>query len=132
MRQLPQTLAGTVTPFKGNGRKLGYPTANVKLTTELTDGIYFGYADMAGFTDHPSLVFIGTPTTMGDVDRRLEVHLLDIPDEDYYELPLSITIHHYHRPNQTFGSIQELEAVLKDDEAAGRQWFAISGAASNT
>lgn len=124
---LPQTFTGIVTRFKGNGRKLGYPTANLTTNTDLKDGIYFGYANLAGFLRQPSLVFIGTPTTMGDTERRLEVHLLDIPDEDYYDQELCATIHHYHRANETFASIEELLAVLRADETAGRRWFAGQG-----
>lgn len=120
---LPATLHGTVTRFKGNGRRLGYPTANITAETGLKDGVYFGFADLAGFSSHPSLIFVGVPTTVGDTERRAEVHLLDIPDEDYYDKPLTATAEHYHRANQTFAGIDELVAVMKADEAAARAWF---------
>lgn len=121
--ELPVTLSGTVTRFKGNGRKLGYPTANLTIETDLKDGVYFGQADLAGWVQSPALIFIGTPTTLGDTDRRVEVHLLDIPDKDYYEQPLGVTIQCYHRGNQTFANIDQLLEVMQADEVAARQWF---------
>ena len=79
------SISGVVTKYKGNGRKLGYPTANITTIADISDGVYFGYADLAEYQNQPALIFIGTPTTIGDKDRRLEAYLLDIPDKDYIE-----------------------------------------------
>lgn len=117
-------MRGNTVRFKGNGRKLGYPTANLTVTSSPEDGVYFGYATLDQYNNHPALIFIGIPTTMGDKDRRVEVHLLDIPDKDYYNLPLSITVNEFHRPNRTFNSVDELVEAMKHDESAARQWFA--------
>jgi riboflavin kinase/FMN adenylyltransferase len=119
----PVTIKGTVTRFNGKGRQLGYPTANLTKKTVTRDGVYFGFSDLAGFSRHPSMIFVGTPTTLGDKGRRVEAYLLDIPDKDYYDQPLSVTLEHYHRPNQTFPSIDELLVIMKADEAAARKWF---------
>ncbi len=119
----PVTLSGTVTRFQGNGRRLGYPTANLTTETDLADGVYFGFADLADWTRHPAIIFIGTPTTMGDTARRVEAHLLDITDKDYYDLPLKVSIEHFHRPNQKFASAAELIEAMQADEAAARHWF---------
>ncbi len=128
MGTLPTTLHGTITRFKGNGRKLGYPTANLLTVTDMHDGIYFGFADLAEWSHQPALIFIGTPTTIGDPERRTEVHILDIPDQDYYDQLLGVTLQHYHRPNQTFGSIEALIQAMAADEHACRRWLqSISG-----
>ena len=119
----PVVLNGAVTRFKGNGRRLGYPTANLKVETDLQDGVYFGYADLANWSHHPAIIFVGVPTTMGDTQRRVEAYLLDIPDKDYYDLPLKVSIEQFHRPNQTFDNVDELLKVMHEDEAAARQWF---------
>lgn len=124
-------LTGIVTPFKGNGRELGYPTANITTKTDLDDGVYFGYASLAVYDRQPALIFIGVPTTMGDTERRVEVHLLDIADEDYYEQDLKVWICFFHRSNQTFESVTELLNVMRDDEAAGRAWLANNPLASS-
>lgn len=119
----PLTISGTTTRFNGTGRQLGYPTANLAADTAAKDGVYFGFADLAGFSRHPSLIFVGVPTTVGDQQRRVEVHLLDIPDKDYYGQPLSASLEHYHRANQTFAGIDELVLAMKADETAARRWF---------
>ena len=119
-------LSGTVTKFKGNGRRLGYPTANLMSTKTglgLDDGIYFGFADLAGWVRQPAVIFVGVPTTMGDSDRRVEAYLLDIPDQDYYGQSLKLAVRHYHRANQTFANTRQLLEAMKADEAAARQWF---------
>ncbi len=122
--ELPVTFSGVVARYKGDGRRLGYPTANISTHTAVKDGVYFGFADLDGFSRHPSLIFIGTPTTMGDLRRRIEVHLLDIPDKDYYDLPLEVTAEHRHRANHTFHNVTELVEFMHADEAAAREWFA--------
>lgn len=124
----PVKVQGVVTAFKGDGRKLGYPTANLTSQTDLVDGVYFGYADLAHFSHHPALIFVGTPTTLGETERRVESHLLDIPDKDYYGQSLKLSIRHYHRPNRTFEDVSSLVAVMQDDEAAARQWFKLPNA----
>lgn len=120
---MKSNIQGVVKKYKGNGRKLGYPTANIDVKTDLQDGVYFGFADLAGYKHSPALIFIGTPTTVGDTDRRVEAHLLDIADKDYYGLPISLEVHEFHRANQTFDSIDELMKYMHDDEAKARAWF---------
>ena len=116
-------IKGTTKRNKGNGRKLGYPTANIQSATRLKDGVYFGFASLASYQRWPALIFIGTPTTLGDKTRRVEAHLLDIEDEDYYGLDIQIEPIHFHRPNQTFDSTRNLVSAMKRDEIAGRKWF---------
>jgi riboflavin kinase/FMN adenylyltransferase len=128
----PVTLQGQVSPFQGDGRRLGYPTANIRTATELTEGIYFGFADLASFAARPALIFIGVPTTMGEAERRVEVHVLDIPDKDYYDQALSVRIEYFHRPNERFSDVKTLIAAIQADEAQARDWFAKNNNVSNT
>lgn len=125
MSKLPTLarLSGPVTAFQGNGRKLGYPTANLATATSLQDGVYFGYADLATYAHHPAMIFVGQPITMGDPERRVEAHLLDIPDKDYYGDMLQLQVCYFHRPNQLFDSVDELLEAMKDDETRARVWF---------
>lgn len=125
----PLTLRGIVSRFKGDGRRLGYPTANLDVDTGAADGVYFGFADLNGYKRHPSIIFVGVPTTLGDARRRVEAHLLDITDKDYYDLPMAITLGQYHRANRTFEDADSLISAMKDDEAAARRWFKEGGRA---
>jgi FAD synthase len=122
----PVNLQGIVTRFKGDGRRLGYPTANLKIKTGLSDGVYFGFADLGDWTAQPTIIFIGTPTTMGETDRRVEAHLLDIPDRDYYDQNLRLEIKSFYRANKTFDNVEQLLEAMRGDEAEARRWFAAN------
>ena len=120
---MESSIQGIVTKYKGNGRKLGYPTANIAVKSNNKDGVYFGYAGLGKYINSPSLVFIGVPKTIGDTDNRVEVHILDIPDIDYYGETLTIRITHFYRDNKKFESIEQLVTAMKQDEKAARGWF---------
>ncbi len=120
-------ISGKTKRFSGNGRGLGYPTANINTDVELIDGVYLGYASLGEFKDNPAMIFVGIPATVGDKVWRVEAHLLDIPDQDYYDLPISARLIHYIRPNQTFASVNKLQEQMKDDEAYARKYFKGAG-----
>jgi riboflavin kinase/FMN adenylyltransferase len=120
---LPVQLQGVAKPYQGNGRQLGYPTANIAADTDLQDGVYFGYADLGEFKQQPALIFIGIPTTLGDTERRVEAYLLDIPDQDYYDQTLTVYIREFHRPNQKFADFATLLQAIQTDEVQAREWF---------
>lgn len=118
-------VSGIVKAYNGNGRKLGYPTANIGAKITLRDGVYFGFANLGGYKHHPALIFIGEPITIGDPIRRTEAYLLDIADVDFYGQKLSLEICEFHRPNELFKSVDELIITIKKDETAARQWFKL-------
>ncbi|MFI5271187.1 MAG: riboflavin kinase [Candidatus Saccharimonadales bacterium] len=119
----PVLLSGEVTRFRGDGRRLGYPTANIRAETDLTEGVYFGFANLVTFSQKPSLIFVGVPKTMGESEKRVEVHILDIPDVDYYKNVMTVLIEYFHRPNKRFKTIQELVRTMHVDESTAREWF---------
>lgn len=121
-------LSGKAVRFTGRGRQLGYPTANITTNTGLADGIYFGYGDLDKYTDCPTLIFIGAPKGFGDFRQRIEAHLLDIPDKDYYGQTLTLRIYKYHRPSYDFVNEAQLVKAMKEDEIAARKWFKPNGA----
>lgn len=118
-------LSGVTKHYKGNGRKLGYPTANIAADTHLTDGVYFGFASLGRLLNKPALIFIGVPTTVGDTTRRVEAYLLDIADKDHYNERLKLDIRRFYRPNEKFDSVEELLVQMKKDEQDARDWFKI-------
>lgn len=124
MYSLPSKLNGIIRASSGNGRKIGYPTANLNTETTLRDGVYFGYANLNKFKDNPALIFIGAPITLGDKKRRIEAHLLGVPDVDYYGSELQLEIITFRRPNQKFSSAEELIKAMRADEVAANKWFA--------
>ncbi len=120
---LPLEIEGMTRSYKKNGRMLGYPTANIPVDTELPDGIYFGTATLLNYKNRPSLIFLGVPHLKGDSERRLEVHILGIPDVDYYNQRLAVSIQIFHRNNKAFPSITVLQKAISEDEVQARNWF---------
>jgi riboflavin kinase/FMN adenylyltransferase len=118
-----ELLIGKTKAYSGNGRKLGYPTANIGVETDLADGVYFGFATLGKFVDHLAMIFIGVPTTVGDTERRVEAHLFDVEDRDYYGQKIKIEVCHFHRSNQKFNSVADLTAAIQEDEIAARKWY---------
>lgn len=119
-------VSGIVKHYNGNGRKLGYPTANIGAKITLRDGVYFGFADLGQYKHHPALIFIGEPITIGDPIRRTEAYLLDITDEDFYGKKLNLEICEFHRPNELFTSVEVLIKTIKNDENTARKWFGLN------
>ncbi len=92
-------LFGTVVKGHGIGRKLGFPTANLKPENELlpAPGIYAAWTQIQKSTDStsdfqpptseiPSAVFIGIRKTFADHQPVIEAHLLDFEDDLYGQL----------------------------------------------
>jgi riboflavin kinase/FMN adenylyltransferase len=127
----PITLRGKVIPYKGNGRKLGYPTANLNADTDLKDGVYFGFANLGEFHDQPAIVFVGVPLSVNDTGRHVEAHLLDIPDQDYYGQDLTVTVGHFHRENRAFANLEELMVTIREDVSTARHWFTKKPSSGN-
>ncbi|MCH5174826.1 MAG: bifunctional riboflavin kinase/FAD synthetase [Prevotellaceae bacterium] len=107
-------LQGSVVRGFQNGRRLGYPTANMqvnslKLIPE--NGVYLVRSDM-GF----GMLNIGTrPTLHNGTERSIEVHLFDFQD-DLYDTTMRIEILHHLRKEREFGSLEALKRQLAEDE----------------
>ena len=107
-------LQGQVVRGFQNGRRLGYPTANLqvnplKLIPE--NGVYLVKSNV-GF----GMLNIGTrPTLHNGTERSIEVHLFDF--QGYlYDTTMKIEILHHLRKEREFGSLEELKRQLAEDE----------------
>ncbi|MBI5561356.1 MAG: bifunctional riboflavin kinase/FAD synthetase [Deltaproteobacteria bacterium] len=70
------SIKGRVVKGRGVGGGIGYPTANLSVTSELipADGVYAGFAVVDG-TAHQAAINIGPSPTFGVGARRIEAHL---------------------------------------------------------
>ena len=114
----PHRVDGVVERGDQRGRKLGFPTANLR-TDEWTalpsDGVYGGYIvrlDEGGRTvAAPPLgigaISIGTNPTFEVRQRRVEAYILDF-DGDLYGDALGFEFTHRVRGQQRFDTVQEL------------------------
>lgn len=107
---------------KGNqlGRKLGYPTANVKLFNEEKiipgDGIYAVKTEIEDKNIFfEGMMSIGVRPTIGVSERTIEVNIFEF-DEDIYSKPIRVYVHEYLRAEVKFDSLQALTDQLKKDK----------------
>jgi riboflavin kinase/FMN adenylyltransferase len=100
------------------GRKLGYPTANLKSTDNekigLGNGIYAVYADVKG--EHKKgMMSIGFRPTVDGKKRVVEVNLFDF-DNEIYGQTIRIYAKKYLRQEAKFDTIEELVKQIAQDK----------------
>jgi riboflavin kinase/FMN adenylyltransferase len=125
-------LAGVVVRGDGRGRLLGYPTANVQLTSADSvpdDGVYAGRIRLQDGSEHVTALSVGRrPTYYEDGDLLVEAHLLDF-DGDLYGQHVELEVGAHVRGQMRFSSGDELvsqiardvEMVRERDPGAGRR-----------
>lgn len=110
------TIKGTVVHGLQNGRKIGFPTANLKPYCELlqipANGVYSAWAIVRGMK-YMAMLNIGfRPTVSSNCDvRTIEAHLLDF-DCDIYGEELSLSFVSYIRPERRFDGLESLAGQL--------------------
>jgi len=120
----PYPLAGTVVRGDGRGRQLGYPTANLQLSSHRKmipqDGIYFAQVEI-DTTVYSCMVSIGVrPTFFTHGLRTIEAHLLDF-DGDLYGRTITLQFLKRLRDERKFDSATQLiEQMNKDKEESRR------------
>ena len=120
----PYPVAGTVVRGDGRGRQLGYPTANLQLSSNRKmipqDGIYFAHVEMDS-TAYACMVSIGVrPTFFTHGQRTIEAHILDF-DGDLYGRTITLQFLKRLREERKFdGAAQLIEQMNKDKEESRR------------
>ena len=117
------TLSGTVTPYTGNGRKMGFPTANIPIPTNTPEGLFLGHVKLEK-KDWPALIFIGAPITLNDPLKRAEAFVLDFKDRDLYGEKVVYKIEFKLRENVKYEGVPQLIKQMKKDEIDAREYFA--------
>ncbi len=117
----PHETEGEVVRGDGRGRRIGFPTANLRLTgLAPADGVYAVAARVRGRKDTlRGVANVGTRPTF-DAGRSIEVHLFDV-NEDLYDEVLQVAWIERLRPEQKFASVEALLAQLARDVEAGRR-----------
>lgn len=111
------SMRGRVVRGLRNGHLLGFPTANLEVSTDeliLKDGVYYGRV-IIGDKLYPSMVNIGKNPTFDAEKRTVEVHIIDF-NGDLYGEEISVEFHEYIRAEKKFGSLDELTAQLEKDK----------------
>ena len=114
-------LEGTVVDGYKVGRKIGFPTANLrvdfpnKLIPSI--GVYAVYVYVNG-EKHKGMLNIGyRPTINNGTDLSIEVHILDFQGDIYHQ-KMRIEFIDFLRPEEKFNSVDELVLQMQKDKEA--------------
>ena len=131
------SVSGVVEHGNAIGTTLGFPTANIRLSSAKqlpASGVYavevhlqaqrsssnaiFEQCDLQGVlrrsTPYKGVANIGTNPTVGNDHLSLEVHLLDFQG-DLYDQSLTISFLHFLREEKKFASLDELKKQITED-----------------
>lgn len=114
----PYTLSGRVRQGEGQGKQLGFPTANIALKPDLIRpalGVYAVYVTVDDGTElYPGVANIGRKPTFGTFEERLEVHLFTA-DSMLYEKHICVQLVEYLRPEKKFDGVDALVQQINQD-----------------
>lgn len=111
-----ESFAGIIQRGDGRGRGLGFPTANLPLTSTVVPGIYTAWAYLNNEqTARPAVVHIGPRPTFPDATPTIEVHLLNFADRDLYNEHLRVELLDKIRDITAFSDVDALVAAIAHD-----------------
>ncbi|MDD2647840.1 MAG: riboflavin biosynthesis protein RibF [Eubacteriales bacterium] len=114
----PFEICGKIVAGKGEGRTMGFPTANVRLRADQflpRFGVYAARAVVDGIS-HPAVLNLGLHPTLPEGGLTLEVNLLGERLE-LYGREAKIQFDSFLRPERKFADKAELEAQIAEDAA---------------
>lgn len=115
----PFMLSGTVVRGFQEGRKMGFPTANLQTAEGLlipADGVYAVKVKVCDTGKWlPAMTNIGTRPTFHGTTRTLETHIFDF-SKDIYDMPMTVAFVKRVRGEQMFDSEHALAEQLRKDE----------------
>ncbi len=116
----PYSVSGIVARGSQNGRKLGFPTANVRIKENYklipADGVY-AVKVCNKYRKLDGMLNIGHRPTIGGEDKTIEAHIFEFSD-DIYDTEITIEFIERIREEQKFESLEMLKAQLVKDEEA--------------
>ena len=117
----PYFFEGTVVEGNRLGRTIGFPTANIEISTPEKlvpgDGVYAVTVSLLSKEDllYSGMMNIGIRPTIGGTKRVIEVNIFDF-DADIYGCVLRVFIHRRLRGEVKFNGLEELKEQLNRDK----------------
>ena len=116
------SLTGNVVDGFHEGRRLGFPTANLALADRQRlvpgRGVYAVWAELTGYSEPmPAMMNIGTRPTYNGSSQTLEVHIIGY-EGDLYGQDVTVTFAERIRSEQPFDSPSALASQLQVDRKA--------------
>lgn len=119
----PYSILGMVTTGRGDGKKLGFPTANLAVRGLCLPpfGVYTVYLIMNNYR-YPAIANLGiAPMIRSSSEPILEVHLLEA-HLDLYGKEVEVEFGEFVRPERLFDSIENLKAQIALDIQQAQAW----------
>jgi len=118
---------GEVIHGLGNGRKLGFPTSNIKPITNYVipkKGVYATLISVQGGKELLSMTDIGVHPTIDELNKlSIETNIIS-KDEDIYGKKIKLSFLSFIRDEQKFASVNKLvEQLTKDREAILAKYY---------
>ena len=111
-------LSGTVVKGKGLGKKIQYPTANIRVAEDYKiipkQGVYIVKSIMSDIVFY-GMMNIGVNPTVNGNSQTIEVHFFNF-NKDIYHKKIQIDLLHRIRDEEKFESIEALKMQLANDE----------------
>ncbi len=120
----PHYLTGTVVHGRKLGRKLGIPTANLRLPEGIVVpkfGVYACRALIDGEA-YPAVTNVGTRPTVQGHHITVEPWILDYAG-DLYDREITLEFHYFIRPEQKFPSLEALQAEIRRNAEETRAYL---------
>jgi riboflavin kinase / FMN adenylyltransferase len=126
----PFELSGTIVKGLQNGRKIGFPTANIRIDDQQkiipATGVYAVEMNVAG-TSCRGMMNVGWRPTIEEekLERKIEVHLFDFQKEIYDEA-CQIRVLQFVRAEHKFPNLEALKVQIQRDEETVRAYFSTA------
>ncbi len=122
----PFTIGGHVVRGQQLGRKLGYPTANLRLgsRTSPVDGIFAVRVHGVGDEARPGVASLGVRPTVNGREPLLESHLFDF-DGDLYGRRIQVEFVEKLRDEEKFADLDAMVKQIDRDAAQAREILGI-------
>ena len=130
----PWYITGQVQYGNKNGRKIGFPTANIHIN-DIIEPIYGVYVTKTFIMSDngmqvesnfiPSISNFGKRPTIGGGKTILETHLLNNDSNNLYGKRLYIEFAEFLRAEKKFNSLNDLKEQIKDDVMSAKKYHDI-------
>lgn len=111
------SLQGEVVAGRGQGRTLGFCTANISVPAPLFvlgEGVYGAWATTQANKRYQAAVSVGCAPSFAQTTANVEAHLINF-NENLYGQTLTLEFVHYLRPLIAFQSTDELISVVQQN-----------------
>ena len=122
----PYNLVGKVVQGRQLGRTIGFPTANLEVSTQKClprDGVY-AVETIINNQNIYGVMNIGLRPTVRGNQRTIEVHLLNWQG-DLYDQELSVNLIKFIRPEKKFDSLNALKSQIHADCQTASNYFTV-------